>query len=180
LVVIPTLVLIVFITGLDKHRSLYLNSLISATILSIVFIAFITTGLYNGWKLKDTIGKFNLKFRRSKRPDLSNIDAPSLDIPDGGEHGIVVILVALLLWIVVAIFGSFILTFVGGLLWLTLLSIAAILYWIIFRAFRLIFKNSTNCRGRIFKSLGIAIVYTVLYNFWIYGIILGTHFLKSQ
>jgi len=180
LVVIPTLVLIVFFSGVEKHRSLYLNSLLSTTVLSIVFIAFLTTGLYNRWKLKDTIGKFNLKYRSSKSPDLSGMDASGFDLPDGGDLGIGGILVAILLWIVIAIFGSVVLYYVGGLLWLTFLSIAAILYWIIFRAFRLIFKNSAMCRGKIFKSLAIAIVYTILYNFWIYGIILGAHYLKNQ
>ena len=172
------LVLIIFFSGLEEHRSLYLNSLISTSILSVVFIGFITTGLYNGWKLKDNIGKFNLRYRLSKPPDLSGIDTGGFDFTDGGE-GIGSILVAIFLWIVIAIIGSLVLFYVGGLLWLTLLCIAAILYWIIFRAFRLIFKNSAICRGKIFKSFAMSVVYTFLYNFWIYGIILGVHYLKS-
>jgi hypothetical protein len=103
-----------------------------------------------------------------------------LDFPDGGEGGIAGILISILLWIVIAIFGSVVLYYVGGLLWLTLLCIAAMLYWIIFRAFRLIFKNSAASRGKLFKGLAIAAAYTVLYNFWIYGIILGVHYLNGN
>ncbi|MFC0775476.1 hypothetical protein [Terrimonas alba] len=104
LIIIPTLILIVYVTGIKEHRSLYLNSLISTTVLSIVLISFLTTGLYNGWKLKDTLGKFNLKYRPPGQADLP--DLGGVDLADVGDDGIAGILAAILLWIVIALFGS--------------------------------------------------------------------------
>lgn len=146
----------------------------------MVFVSFITTGLYNGWKLKDTVGKFKLSYKFSKPPDLSAFDGSGLDCPDLGDNDFGAVLVSIFLWIVIAMVGSVLLYYAGGLLWLTIMSIAAILYWIIFRAFRLVFRNSGKCRGQLITSLTIAIGYTILYNFWIFGIILLTRFLSEQ
>jgi len=122
LVVAPTLILIVYVTGLKEHRSFYLNSLISTPILSIALIGFLTVGLYNGWKVKDTVGRFTLKYKPAKLPDLSGLDSG----PDGGDHGIGGIIIAIFLWLVVAIFGTLPLYYVVGFIWLTILSISAI------------------------------------------------------
>ncbi len=144
-----------------------------------MFFVFITSGLYNGWKLKDTLGKFNLRRKIPRPPDTGGFDAGGFDLADAGAEGIGGILVAIFLWICIAVIGSMVLFYAGTIIWLTIVSIAAILYWIIFRAFRLIFKNSTECSGNITKSILIAVLYTLLYNFWIYGIIFGVHFLNS-
>ena len=45
LIVVPTLTLIVYLTGINQHRTLYLNSILSTTILSIVLFLFIFIGL---------------------------------------------------------------------------------------------------------------------------------------
>ena len=99
LIVLPTLSLLIYLTGIRNHRTLYFNSLISTTILSVVFFSFITIGLYNGWKLRDSYGNFLDKF------------------------------------------------------------------------------NSAKCKGDLLKSAGKALLFTFLYNCWIYAIILGTHYL---
>jgi hypothetical protein len=178
LIIIPTLILIVYLTGIQEHRSLYLNSLISTTILSVVLISFLTIGLYNGWKLKDTLGKFYLKYQPPKKTDFPDFDLGGFNLGDVGDDGIAGILTAILLWLVIAVFGSIILYYVGGIFWLTVLTITGILYWIVFRAFRLIFKNSGKCRGNLASSFFVALGYTLMYNFWIYGIIILAHFLE--
>lgn len=178
-IVVPTLILIVFASGINEHRSLYLNSLISTTILSVAFTLFITTGLYNGWKLKDTVGPFKLRINFAKPPDLSGFDGGGLDLPDGDVESIGAVLAALLLWVGIAIVGSVLLYYVGGFIWLSLLSLAAMLYWIIFRAFRLVFRHFPKCRGNLLRSFAIALGYTILYNIWIYAILFMTHFMKN-
>jgi hypothetical protein len=182
LIVAPTLTLIVYFTGLKAHRTLYLNSLFSTTILSIVFLAFITTGLYNGWKLKESLGNLLDKFHLWKKPSTSTMDISGLDINLGDVEGegIAGCIGALFIWIAIGLFGSIIMWWLGAVLWVTILIIAGILYWIIFRAFRLIFRNSAKCRGDLVKSFGTALLFTVLYNCWIYAIILGTHYLMRE
>jgi hypothetical protein len=83
----------------------------------------------------------------------------------------------IVVWI---IFTIGILAFVwllGILLWPLILVFIAMLYWIFFRAQRLVFKNANKCKWNLAMSLVYAIAYTTLYNFWIYGIILATHYL---
>ena len=177
LIVIPTLTLIIYLTGINEHRSLYLNSIFSTTILSVVFVLFITTGLYKGWKLKDTLGNFLDKFDRLKKPgtDISNTSDYNLEFieADGLEGG----LFSILAWIIIALLGTIILWTLGAIFWAVILVITGFLYWIIFRAYRLIFKNSPKCKNNFWKSLGIGIAFTILYNCWIYAIIFAVHFL---
>jgi hypothetical protein len=53
------------------------------------------------------------------------------------------------------------------------------LYWIFFRALRLVFKNSNRAKGSLLESIKWGVVYTTLYNFWIYGIFYITSFLQT-
>ncbi|MCH5688338.1 hypothetical protein LWM68_31190 [Niabella sp. W65] len=175
-IVIPVLTLIVYLSGLQSHRSLYLNSLISTTILSLTFFIFITTGLYNGWKLKDGYGNFIDKFSYLKQPDSPTMNMSDLDADILNPIGCIGILV----WIILALAGSLIFWAIGAMVWATILVIAGILYWIIFRAYRLIFLNSPRCKNNLSKSMGIALIYTILYNCWIYAIIFGAHYLQAK
>ena len=179
LIVVPTLTLIVYLTGIAQHRTLYLNSILSTSILSVVFFLFISIGLFKGWKLKDNLGNILNNFERLRNPGLGNMDTISgVDFGgDIGEDGGLGCLFSLILWIVVGLFGAIILWFFGAIFWAIILTIAALLYWIIFRAFRLIFRNAFACKGNIIKSIGISILFTFLYNCWIYAIIFGAHFL---
>lgn len=184
LLVIAMLSLIVYLTGLREHRSLYLNSLLSTTIISTMFLVFITTGLYNGWKLKDTIGKLTNGFswpkwkNPLKKSGIKKNEENPGSVWSGVEgllelsgEGVETILAVVLLWVVVGIVAAFLLWLLGPLLWGGLVGLAAVLYWVVFRAYRLIFFYSATCKGLFWKSVGIAILFTFLYNCWIYAII---------
>lgn len=179
LIVVPTLSLIIFLTGINQHRSLYLNSLLSTTILSFVFLAFITTGLDKGWKLKDELGNFLDKFPKWKKPSSPEMDVsdiPSIPIYESDPEDSIL---SILIWIVVGLLGSVIFWWLGAFIWAIILVVAGILYWIVFRALRLIFRYSPICKGNWVKSFAIAVFFTFLYNCWIYAIIFGTHYLNS-
>jgi len=173
IIIIPTLILIVYLTGLESHRSLYLNSIIVTTLIGVIFFCFITIGLYKGWKLKDTLGNFKKYF--SKYPDPSNVSMETGDIDIAGDE-IGGWLLSLILWIIIALFGSLILWLIGAFFWGMILVLAGLLYWIFFRALRLIFRNSAKCRGDLVKSLKIALIYSIVYTFWIYAIIFLAHY----
>ncbi|MBK7434631.1 MAG: hypothetical protein IPI66_12555 [Chitinophagaceae bacterium] len=178
LIVSSTIILIVYLTGLADHRSLYQNSLITTTVLSAVFFCFITTGLYRGWKLKDTLGDLTRYFSKLKKPEKSNADAFNLEGIGGFDADLTPegCLFAIILWILVGLFGTIIFWAIGAFFWGIILVLGGLLYWIIFRAFRLILKNSTLCKGDILRSVQIALIYSLLYSSWIYAILFFSHY----
>ena len=178
LIVLPTLSLLIYLTGIRNHRTLYLNSLISTTILSMVFFSFITIGLYNGWKLRDSYGNFLEKFKMWRKPFSSALDVSGFDFGLIDTDSFIGIIGALLLWIILALLGSIIFWTIGAMVWATILLAGGMLYWIIFRAYRMIFLNSAKCKGDFLRSAATALLFTFLYNCWIYSIIFGTHYLK--
>lgn len=175
LIVIPLTVLLVWLFGLENQRSLFANSILSTTILSVFFFLFISIGLFNGIKIKNNLGTLeqeNIFFHKNSTID---IDIPEVD------GGFAEILISLLLWLIVCIAGSYMLWMFETVAWIVLLNFIGILYWIFFRALRLVFKKSAVCRGNLLKSTAYGFAFSLLYNFWIYMIIFMAHtvFLKS-
>ncbi|HEX6226572.1 MAG TPA: hypothetical protein VFZ52_19260 [Chryseolinea sp.] len=176
LIVIALTVIAVYFWGLGNHHTFFDNSIISTTILSIAFFSFVTIGLYKGIKLKDNLGTIIDKYRSVDAGDIS-ANLPSMEPIDVGE-GLVGIILGILLWLVIAVALSVGLWIFSNVLVIAVLIFVAMLYWIFFRALRLVFKNSNKSKGRLLESLKWGFVYTVLYNFWIYGIFILTHYLK--
>jgi len=165
-------ILLTWLIGIEVHRSLLANSLLSTTILSLGFFSFIVWGLYNGFKLKDNLGKI------AKTPNLKSIpsfpDLPIGEIPSGGVGEEIL---AVILWIAISVILIILLWYFGAILWSGILLFVATLYWIFFRALRVVFKNSKKCKGNLRLSFITGFTYTVLYNFWIYGVIFLLHLL---
>jgi hypothetical protein len=177
LIVITLTILSVYFWGLGKHHTFFENSIIATTILSIAFFSFITTGLYHGMKLKDNLGQIIDKF---KTVDTSNISSSLTSSgPIEAGDGIGGIILGILLWILIAIVFSIALWIFSNVLIIVVLTFVAMLYWLFFRALRLVFKNSNKSKGDLMESMKWGITYTILYNFWIYGIFILTNYLKS-
>lgn len=175
-VVVALTTVAVWLFGLGQHRSLFANSLISTTILFAAFFLFITVGLYHGVKLRDDVGRLTDRISRKHFPGTSGLESlPNFDLSD--SHGILGILAALVLAVLVAIVAVFLVWLVGAVLWTGILIFAAMLYWVFFRALRLVFKNSNRCRGRLGASLGQGLWHASLYTVWIYAIIYAAHYL---
>jgi hypothetical protein len=168
-------VLSIWLFGLGKHRTLFENSILSTSILSLVFFLFLVIGLYKGIRIKDDVGKITDKIKIEEIPDLAG-DIPLSDFPDVAE-GFAGLLLGFLAWILFTILLILLIWLFGALLWPMILVFAAMLYWIFFRALRLVFKNSNKCKGNLVTSILYGLGYTILYNFWIYGIILASHYL---
>ena len=176
LIIIAITVLCVWFYGIGKHKTIIENSLISTSILSIAFFLFITISLYNGTKLKDSLGQLTDTFDSKKLNFLKEMNGDSgfgHSLPEIGE-GIGGIIASIILWILATIIISYLFFALGAIIWMSILIFLAMLYWIFFRALRLIFKKSSECSGNIERSVFYGIIYTFLYNFWIYGIILLT------
>lgn len=169
LIVIPLTIISVWILGLGLDNSIFKNSLISTTILSLAFFLFISIGLYKGIKIKDNLGELeqeNIFFQKKM-----NIDS---DIPEI-EEGIIEVIFSIILWLIVSMIASYLLWAFESILWITILNFIGILYWIFFRALRLVFKKSSVCKSNLSKSILYGFSFTILYNSWIYAIIFMTH-----
>lgn len=164
-----TTVVAVWLLGLGTHRTLFTNSLLSVSVLSFFFLLFLVSGLYRGVKLKDNMGRVVDRFKSGNwSPGFEGVDGC---MPDG--EGI-------LAWLAAAVAAILLIWVLGNVLWLLILVFAAMLYWIFFRALRLVFRKGPLCRGNLVRSLVYGLFYTILYNCWIYGIILGGHCLVQH
>ncbi len=171
----------VYFWGLGQHRTFFENSMISITILSMAFFLFVSIGLYRGINVIHE--PHDEKVSPSSKADslhttvdiASNIEAPDFDGDDLGS-----ILVSILLWIGWAILVAVAVWLFSEVIVVAITSFAGMLYWIFFRALRLVFNNSNQCRGNIWESVRNGAFYTVLYNFWIYGIFVFLEFLRNQ
>jgi hypothetical protein len=173
--IIVLVILSVWFSGTGSHRSLFQNSIVSTSILAVAFFLFISLGLYYGLKLKDNVGhiltKERIKKLSDKSPEIGGLD---FDGPALGD-GIGGIILSIILWILISIVLVFLLYFLGIFFWATILFFTAMLYWIFFRALRLVFKNSKHCKGDLLKSFAFGFFYSFLYISWIYGVIFLTN-----
>lgn len=165
------MVLSVWISGSNSHHTLFQNSILSTSILALAFFLFVSISLYRGVGLKDNLGKIFTKESFNKRIKSTSDFTPDIDVPSIDAEGIGGIILSILAWIAFTIAALFVLYFVGVFFWSILLLLLAILYWIYFRALRLIFKNSKRCKDNLAKSLGFGFFYSTLYISWIYGVI---------
>lgn len=180
LLVITITVLSVWLLGLGERRSVFENAFISLSILAIAFYIFLWVSLFRGVKLKDDLGKLTdqIKVSVDKKDIVPNpsliLDAFSI-IPDSWEG----LLLAIFFWILIAVVFLLVLFFTSGAFWAIVLVFAAALYWVFFRALRMVFKNSNLCKGKLLISSVVALFYTMIYIVWFYGIVFGWYFLKG-
>ncbi|MGE8552711.1 MAG: hypothetical protein ACN6OB_02100 [Chryseobacterium jejuense] len=171
LVIIILVILCVWLSGKGDHRSLFQNSILSTSILAVSLFLFMSLGLYYGLKLKDNVGSILNRERIKKYPDKApTIGSFDFDPPAVGD-GIGGAILSVVVWFIFSILLIFLSYFLGLFFWSSILFLAAMLYWIFFRALRHVFKNSGKCKGNIVKSFGLGFLYSFLYIFWIYGII---------
>ncbi len=60
--------------------------------------------------------------------------------------------------------------------WFLIIFLAAMLYWIYFRALRLVFKHSAHCKGDIQSSMKYGLIYSFFYTSWAFAIIFALHY----
>lgn len=174
MIVIVLTILSIWLTGLSMYRTLFDNALLSTSILSVAFFLFLNIGLYKGVKLKNDMGNFS---QRIKAPNISQITnlASSGDFMMVGD-GISGIIMSILLWMVATIVVVLLFWLFGTIVWTSIILFMGMLYWIFFRALRLVFKKSNQCKGQLVKSMCYALGYTLLYTSWILTLIFITNY----
>jgi hypothetical protein len=175
----------VYFWGLGQHNTFFENSIISTTILSTAFFLFITIGLYRGVKLKDNVGQITIeKVTPTDTLDALTTHTSRSDFGGGFDvdvgEGCAGIIVGIILWLLWAILVALALWIFSNVILVVIATFAAMLYWIFFRAMRLVFKNSNKSKGVIWESVKYGLTYTFLYNFWIYGVFMLTEYFKGS
>jgi hypothetical protein len=161
---------------LISKKSIYDELEITVSIIAFVLFAFLCYGLYNGATMVGKPLSPELKFIDPSLVDATPIDVPDIDVGDG----IGGVIISIILWIVLTIVLFILLTFVLTTLWSVLLLLVFALYWLFYRALRIVFLKARICKGDLGLSMQYSLMYTVLYTGWIFGLIwLSKHYLNK-
>ncbi|NQY06722.1 MAG: hypothetical protein HRT68_11190 [Flavobacteriaceae bacterium] len=174
LVVIGITILTVYLTGENYNRSVISNLYLylSLSIIGTALFLFMTYGLYYGIRLKDNFPKFR-EFKTGEFIANSG-SAPYLPNIEVGD-GIGGLIMSILLWIGMTILIFILLILLEAFFWVSIFITLAMLYWVFFRALRLVFSKSTKTKGTIGISAIYSLSNTVLY--LIFGIVYLTELL---
>lgn len=169
LVVIGATFLTVWLTGINYNREITSNLYLSLSIIGFILFVFMAYGLYHGIGLEDNFPKY----KNYKKGEFLNYSAPGSfgnSDADVGE-GIAGILISIVLWVImtVAIILSIIL--LEAIFWFSLFIIVMMLYWVFFRALKLVFNKSHKTVGGLLLSISYSLTYTALYLGWIFAIV---------
>lgn len=161
LMTIAVVLVSVWLSGMEMHRTLTENSVYSLSILTILFFAFVSICLYKGIGIHDNFGSIKNKIKFVEPSgNFGEIPDSPVSIDDFASEGIGGILLGIVFWIGVTlliILFSFLFEtiLVSGLVILT-----GMLYWIFYRATLLVFRYSRFTKGNVSRSLWIGFKYS--------------------
>lgn len=168
---------------------------ITLYIVAAVLFAFLAVALYRGVRVQRSRAdrpSWRSLLRRNKHEQplittddaldvasvaadvIGSIDVKDIDLPDLSDSGddLVGCLLAIVLWIGVTLLIIVLLPILIDLVWAVAFIVIAVLYWIFYRALRVVFIRSRQCRGNLPRSLGYAAFYTLLYTGWLFVVLL--------
>ncbi len=178
LLVIIATALTVYVTGINFHRSITSNFYISLGIIAATLFLFLTYGLYKGVRIADNFPKLkDFKIREWFRNGNGTVG----DVPDIGidvSDGIGGAIISVILWMLMSIVLVFLLVVLETIFWFSLFMILVMLYWVFFRAMRLVFSKAHHTQNDLGWSTVYALGYTFLYIGWIFGIVYATTVFK--
>ncbi|MCC4214732.1 hypothetical protein [Leeuwenhoekiella parthenopeia] len=168
LVILATF-LTVWLTGINYNRAVTANLYLSLSIIGLILFLFMAYGLYKGVGLQDDFPKY----KSYKTGDLFAYDINgTFKTPDADlGAGIGGLLLSIVLWIVMTLALIVLMLLLEALFWFSLFIIILMLYWVFFRALKLVFAKSNKTHGNLLLSILHSFTYTLLYLGWIFGIV---------
>ncbi len=167
LIVIGITILTVYLSGINYNRSLTSNLYLSLGIIGTCLFIFMTYGLYQGKGLVDNFPKYGKFKTREILPESDNLpDIPNFEFGDGLEG----ILISIVLWIAVSIIFVFSLIMLEAVFLFSTFAILTMLYWVFFRALKLVFSKVSVTKGNLGLSTIYSLAYTILFTGWLFGI----------
>lgn len=172
LCVIITTVLTVYLTGFNYQRTVTDNTYLSLIVIAFALFIFMAVGLYRGVGLIDDFPK-SMSFKvKEIMPD--HMSSPEIET----GHGVEGFFVSLLIWIGVAILMIIALLLFEMVIFASIAFLLASLYWVFFRAMKLVFAKASITKANLLRSTGYSLFYTVLFVGWIFLIVFATEQIK--
>lgn len=176
LLVIGITILTVYLTGINYNRTITSNLYISLSIIGTSLFLFMTYGLYKGIGLRNDFPKF--KNFKTGNIISSAGEFPNWDMPDiESDDFISGLIISILLWIGMTIIFFFLLIILEAVFWISIFIILGMLYWLFFRALKLVFSKFKETKGKLGISVLYSLSYSVLYLSWVFGIVYLTEIL---
>lgn len=168
-VVIITTFIIVYFLGVNEERKLTTNFFISLSVLGFILIVFMTYGLYRGIGLSDDFPKVT----KIKAGDYLSVNSAgdSIHSPMIDFDGIEGVLVSIVFWIIATVVSIIFMLLIEFIAFYAIFIVVGILYWVYFRALKLVFNKASVTKGNIALSIGYSVFYAFLYLGWIYGVV---------
>lgn len=166
LIVIGLTILTVYLTGASYNRLLLSNFYLSLCIIGVCLFMFMTFGLYKGIGVIDDFPKY--KDFKSGDIIAQSGEIPSIEVEVGDGLGDIVL--SIVFWIGMTIFILISLMLLEVILWFSFFIILMMLYWIFFRALRLVFNRSNETKENLGLSISYSLGYTILFTGWLLGI----------
>ncbi len=193
LVSIPVVVVIALLVFWRSASPFIVELQITLYIVAAVLFGFLTVALYKGVRVQRSPADrpvWRSLRDRFKRPKISaadtadaasviadvasSIDLSNIDLPDLSDSGddLLGCVFSIVLWVIVAALIIILLPIIIEVVWAVLFLFVAVLYWIFYRALRVVFMQSRRCRGNWLSSAGYAGFYTLLYTGWLFVVTL--------
>lgn len=184
---IPVIAITAILVFWLSNRSIFAELQITLSLIAFGLFIFLTIGLYNGFRLEKP-AKPNLSspsdtaspdYVFSPAIDLPKIDVNLPEVSDAGDD-LIGCLLSIVFWLVVSVGIVFALWLIQQLLVLALPALVFLLYWVFYRALRIVSGKSRICRGRLWPSLGYSLMYTALYVGWLFVVIWVGQYIISR
>lgn len=176
LISLPMVALTAVLVFWLSKSSAWIEWQLTLLILSVCLFVFLTVGLYLGVRLKRLAP---VTGRSANLNDLGlpldvsgpavapmHVDLPGL--PDVGDD-LVGCLLSIVLWLVVTILVAVVFWLAMQILIVGLPALLLGIYWVYYRALRIVFGKSRVCKGKLLPSLGYGLLYTTLYMGWLFA-----------
>lgn len=168
LTVVAITVVTVYLSGINYRRSITDNFYISLSIIGVALFLFMLVGLYKGLGLNNNFPEY----KNYKMGDFFSLAGTEIDTPAiTTDDPITSFLGTVLSWILVTIVAFVLLIVLEVLFWASLFTVIALLYWVFFRALRLVFIKSRFTKGKLKLSTWFAIQYTLLFVGWMFVLV---------
>jgi len=176
---IPVVIITTLLVFYFSTRSFVTELTIALGIIAAGLFVFLAIGLYVGAQLeqptKTAPEALDLGTVDPGLVGLPMINVPdiNLDIPDIGDAGndLVGCLVSIVVWIAISLLLMLLFWLLVQLFAIALPWILLALYWMFYRALKLVLDKAPQTRGQLGPSIGYALLYTALYTGWLFMVL---------